>query len=88
MSQQGKKIVILDGYCYRLNHNNADGTSSWRCIVNTCRGHVKRNEDGDAINVSEHSHKPDLARNEAEIVKSNIRHHAIDASDKPKQIMQ
>ena len=52
-SQQGKKIVILDGYRYRLDRNNANGTSLWQCIVRTCRGHIKRNEDGDAINLSE-----------------------------------
>ena len=65
-SQQGKKIVILDRYRYRFDSNNADGTLSWLCIVRTCRGRVKRNEDGDAINVSEHSHAPDPARNESE----------------------
>ena len=82
-SQQGKKIVILDGYRYRLDRNNADSTSSWRCIVRTYRGRVKRNEDGDAINVSEHSHTSDQTRNEAEKVKSNIRHRVTDTLDKP-----
>ena len=87
-SQQGKKIVILEGYRYRLDRNNADGTSSWRCIVHTCRGRVKRNEDGDAIKVFERSHALDPARNEAEKVKSKIRHRATDTLDKPRQIMQ
>ena len=49
---------------------------------------VKRNEDSDAINVSELSQAPDSARNEAEKVKSNIHHRATGTFHKPRQIMQ
>src|SRR6218665_632300 len=90
-SQKGKTIILVEGYRYRKDRVNADGSTTWRCCKKDgCRGRMKMLND-DVLSTSEHkyNHAPDPARNEAANVVSAIR--KCDGSGrggKPRQVIQ
>ena len=72
-SQKGKCMIFADGYGYRKDKANADGSTSWRCCKKDgCRGRMKTLNDV-VLSSSKHNHAPDLAKNEAAKVVSDIR---------------
>lgn len=45
-SQKGKPIVLYEGYRYRKDRDNVDGSISWRCVQQHCTGRLKQLADG------------------------------------------
>ena len=87
-SQKGKIMILVDGYRYRKDRANADGSTSWRCCKKDgCRGRMKMlNED--VLASSEHNHVSDPAKNQAAKVVSAIRKRAVERVEKPRQVIQ
>lgn len=87
-SQKGKAIILVEGYRYRKDRANADGSTTWRCCKKDgCRGRMKMLNDV-VLSSSEHNHAPDPAKNEAAKVVSAIRKRAVEGVEKPRQIIQ
>src|SRR5688572_24328751 len=40
-SQRAKEHIMTDGYRYRKDRANADGSASWRCFKRDCKGRMK-----------------------------------------------
>ena len=59
VSQRGKDNWIYEGYRYRRDRCNADGSSSWRCVRRDCVGRRKKLSDGSSVEVTVHIHAPD-----------------------------
>ena len=59
-SNRGKKVLVIDGYLYRINYrNNENNKTYWKCKTNGCRtSAITENEQ---LNSSrgEHNHGPD-----------------------------
>jgi len=85
-SQKGKIVLLHFGYSYRKDKDNQDGSTSWRCCKNICRGRIKTNNDN-IISISDHYHAPDPEKIEALKVLANIRKRAIEGTENPKQII-
>src|SRR6218665_1824067 len=61
-SQKGKTIILVEGYRYRKDRANADGSTTWRCCKKDgCRGRMKMLNDH-VVSSSEHNHAPDPAK--------------------------
>ncbi|KAL3866682.1 hypothetical protein ACJMK2_043963 [Sinanodonta woodiana] len=81
-SQKGKSLLLIDGYRYRKDKDNNDGSTSLRCCrEDGCRGRMKILNDN-ILSSIEHNHAPDPARNEAAKVVSTIRKRASRRSGK------
>jgi len=87
VSQRGKDNWIYEGYRYRRDRCNADGSSSWRCVRRDCVGRRKKLSDGSSVEVTVHIHAPDNAKNDAERVKADIRQRAVNTVERPRQII-
>ena len=87
VSQRGKANWIYEGYRYRRDRCNADGSSSWRCVRRDCVGRRKQNPDGSSVVITGHIHAPDTAKNDAERVKADIRQRAVNTVERPRQII-
>src|SRR6218665_4202441 len=86
-SQKGKTIILVEGYRYRKDRANADGSTTWRCCKKDgCRGRMKMLNDH-VVSSSEHNHAPDPAKNEAAKVVSAIRKRAAEGVKKPRQFI-
>ena len=59
-TQRGKENVLFEGYRYRLDRNNLDGSSSWRCVRRDCVGCGRKLLDGSFIEIAGHAHAPDM----------------------------
>lgn len=86
-SQKGKEQMLYEGYRYRRDKLNQDGSSSWRCVKRECAGRLKKHTDGTIRKSTEHTHAPDTARNETEKIKATIRERAANGVEKPRQII-
>ena len=83
VSQRGKDNWIYEGYRYRRDRCNADGSSSWRCVRHDCVGRRKKSSDGSSVEVTADIHAPDNAKNDAECVKADIRQRAVNTVERP-----
>lgn len=88
ISQKGKNMILKDGYRYRHARLNADGSNSWRCVVPTCAGRIKRYPDASENVVTDHNHAPNPAANEMETVKAKMRQRALDGMGRPRHVIQ
>ena len=86
-SQKGKQQLLYEGYRYRRDKVNQDGSSSWRCVKRECAGRLKKKTDGTLQTTTEHMHAPDTAKNESEKIKATIRERAENGVEKPRQII-
>jgi hypothetical protein len=86
-SQKGKQQLLYEGYRYRRDKVNQDGSSSWRCVKRECAGRLKKKTDGTLQTSTEHMHAPDTAKNESEKIKATIRERAENGVEKPRQII-
>jgi FLYWCH zinc finger domain len=86
-SQKGKQQLLYEGYRYRRDKLNQDGSSSWRCIKRECAGRLKKKTDGTLQTSTEHMRAPDTAKNESEKINANIRKRAENGVEKPRQII-
>ena len=85
VSQRGKDNWTYEGYRYRRDRCNADGSSSWRCVRRDCVGRRKKLSDRSLVEVTAHIHAPDNAKNDAERVKTDIRQRAVNTVERPRQ---
>ena len=76
-TQRGKENVLYEGYRYRHDRNNHDGSSTWRCVRRDCVARRKKLVDGSFIEITGHLHAPDNAKNDAEKIKAEMRHRAV-----------
>ncbi|XP_030072563.1 FLYWCH-type zinc finger-containing protein 1 [Microcaecilia unicolor] len=86
-SQKGKTILLKDGYRYRKVRINVDGSVSWLCLENFCKGRIRLQGETVFI-VSEHNHAPDVSKNEALRSVVEMRRRAEHGMEKPMQIIQ
>ena len=87
-SQKEKEHIITDGYRYRKDRVNADGSASWRCCKHDCKGRIKVITVDTSTVLSEHNHAPDPESNEAKKTVAEIRRRAMTTVERPKQIIQ
>jgi hypothetical protein len=87
VSQRGKDNLLHEGYRYRHDRTNLDGSSSWRCVRRHCAGRRKKLIDGSSVEVTAHIHAPDIAKNDAERMKADIRQRAANTVEKPRQVI-
>ena len=87
-SQKEKEHIINDGYRYRKDRVNADGSASWRCCKRDCKGRIKVMTDDTSNVISEHNHAPDPERSEEDRSrdpsKSNDHHRETKANNSAK----
>ena len=55
---QGKETWMYEGYRYRRDRMNRNGSVSLRCVRRGCAGRIKNLVDGRTITVTMHSHAP------------------------------
>lgn len=55
--QERKGKWLHEGYCYRRDRENRDGSVSLRCVRENCAGRVKKLVDGTAVIITVHSHR-------------------------------
>nr|XP_033788082.1 uncharacterized protein LOC117354520 isoform X1 [Geotrypetes seraphini] len=87
ISQRGAENWVHEGYRYRCDRSNADGSSSWRCVRRNCVGRRKRLLDGSSLAITAHVHAPDNAKIAAEKMMADIRQLAVNTVEKPRQII-
>ena len=87
-SQKEKEHIITDGYGYRKDRVNADGSASWRCCKRDCKGRIKVIAVDTSTVLSEHNHAPDLESREAKKTVAEIHRRAMTTVERPKQIIQ
>jgi hypothetical protein len=88
-SQKGRDCCLHEGYRYRRDRKNADGSESWRCCNDdtTCKGRIKCTADGNINMTTVHNHAPDESKNEVEKAKASIRQRAENTVEKPRHII-
>lgn len=87
-SQKGKVMLLISGYRYRKDKENKDRSTSCRCCEkNGSSGRIKKLDD-DILSISEHSHAPEPAKNEALKVVAAVRRRAGKGVEKPRHIIQ
>jgi len=87
-SQREKEYIVNDGFRYRTDRANKDGSVSWRCSKHDCKGRLKVLSDVDRTVTTEHNHAPEPERNEAKRTMVEIRRQATTTVKKPRQIIQ
>ncbi len=90
-SQKGKPIVLHEGYRYRKDRDNVDGSISWRCIHRHCSGRLKQLPDDTAdvtVTPVHSNHAPNPMLNIAERIKAAIHNRAADTAERPRRIIQ
>src|ERR1051325_9684327 len=87
-SQKEKVHIINDGYRYRKDRVNADGSASWRCFKRDCKGRIKVMAKDASTVISEHNHAPDPEGNEAKKTVAEIRRRAMTTVERSRQIIQ
>lgn len=87
-SQREKEHIIIDGFRYRKDRLNADGSESWRCFKRDCRGRIKVISAQSQTVISDHNHAPDPDSNEAKKIAAEIRRRAATTVERPRQIIQ
>jgi FLYWCH zinc finger domain len=85
-SQKDHTNVIHNGYRFRKDRVNADGTISWRCVIKVCKGRVQGDSTGTVSTLTDHDHPPDPEGIMATKVVADIRHRAVSTVEKPCQI--
>lgn len=86
-SQKQKDILLNEGYRYRKARINTDGSTSWRCIQENCRGRLRTVNATTKI-VTGHFHAPNPPKNDAVKSVAQMRKLAVQCISKPRQIIQ
>ncbi|KAM4687807.1 uncharacterized protein O3C94_006261 [Discoglossus pictus] len=87
-SQRGKEHILTDGYRYRKDRSNCDGSVSWRCCKRDCRGRIKVTIEDTMTMICKHNHAPHPERNEVQKTVAEMRRRAKATVERPKQIIQ
>lgn len=87
-SKREKEHIITDGYRYRRDRVNADGSASWRCFKRDCKGRIKVLTGAACTVIADHNHAPAPEDNEAKKVVTEIRRRALNTVERPRQIIQ
>lgn len=87
-SEKDKEHIITDGFRYRKDRTNADGSTSWRCYKRDCKGRIKLTTADASTLLTEHSHAPDPEGNEVQRTVAEIRRRAVETVERPRQIIQ
>jgi len=79
VSQQGKVAWLYEGYHYRCNKINVDGSLSLRCIRRDCSGSINKFVDGTTNYIIPHSHEPspDVSQPEKENEEFHYQHDEV-----------
>jgi FLYWCH zinc finger domain len=87
-STRGVRMILHEGYSYRLHRTLADGeTVSYRCPAKDCKGRAHVNGDIVLV-VTEHTcGAPNPAKNVARTVSHAVKRRAIDTHETPRQII-
>jgi hypothetical protein len=86
-SQKGKHHLLHNGYRYRKDKVNRDGSSTWRCAQTGCKGRVRLVDDT-VEETKDHDHASVTDKNEALKVVAGMRQRAEMGVEKPRQIIQ
>lgn len=87
-SQKDKQHIISDGFRYRKDRANKDGSSAWRCFNHDCKGRMKATSAEETTLTTEHNHAPDPEGIIAKKTAAEIRRRAPTTVEKPRQILQ
>ena len=87
LSEKGKKQILLNGFCYRLDRLLVNGKESWRCTDVNCKGRIHVYEDT-WENKAEHSHVPHPAEGAKKAMQSKLRQKASSSNDTPRLLIQ
>ena len=83
-SKREKEHIITDGYRYRRDRVNADGSASWRCFKRDCKGRIKVITGAACTVIADHNHAPAPEDNEAKKVVTEIRRRALNTVERPR----
>ena len=83
-----KLNVIRNGYGFIKDLVNANGTTSWRCVIKVCKGRVEVDSTGTVSTLNDHDHPLDPEGIVAIKVVADIRQRAVTTVEKARQIIQ
>ena len=81
-SNKNSYLLIFEAYCYIKHRELTDGSVSWRCYDDICKGRI-RLFDSTAKIVNEHIHLPDPAEIEKRKFRAALKERAAMADETP-----
>jgi hypothetical protein len=87
-SQQGKPMILYEGFSYRFHRLLADGeTASYRCPQRNCKGRIRVNDDVVEFLTDHECGAPNPAKNAMKKLCSTVKKRAADTEEAPRTII-
>ncbi|KAG0440365.1 hypothetical protein DMUE_1801 [Dictyocoela muelleri] len=86
-SKKGQKKLLHEGFAY-TKHKISNNTTYWRCGNRKCKGFIMTKSENSVVISNEHDiHEKDYDKTEAHYIKHLIKERAINANEKPRDII-